>query len=479
MKNLIGIILVGAMVAFGAGCSDDGTSGGTGGTGGGTGGTGGGGGGSVVDLCADAGGSGQVLITEEEITDDTLLTADCNYVLTQETYVVGATLSIDPGVTVRGDNGSALIITTSGQIDARGTEDAPIVMTSSRAEGERLTGDWGGLVLLGNARLSWGNAECDGELGECVANIEGLPETENRGRYGGDDDTHDCGTLTYTRIEFAGFRFGQDNELNGLTVGGCGSETELDYIQVHRGLDDGVELFGGTAAISHVIVSGTGDDGIDWDQGFNGSVTNFIVHHFAGSSDDPRGIEADNFSSNNNVQPRSAPQVQYGTVVATAATTNNEGIVLRRGTWGSLDGLVVSGWNRAGVDIRDGAWDVAGGWPDGLLVTNSCFDNNTPDFPEDVGCMEDPDDPGNPTGDEDCNDYSGSGDFSDLANYFPENTNMPAQNNLEEDPGLGDFSGAVDGSGTPDYSVSNANCEGAFAPSGDDWTTGWTAFPAD
>lgn len=459
MRKYMGAILVGAMLAFGPGCGDDDNGGGTGGTGGS---------GGEIDLCAANGGSGQVLINTEEITQDTRLTADCTYVLTREVYVVGATLSIEAGVTVLGNNGSALIITTSGQIDAQGNASEPIVMTSSRPDGERQTGDWGGLVLLGEARLSWGNEQCDGTAGECVANIEGLPATEGRGEFGGNDDSHDCGTVRYTRIEFAGFRFGQDNELNGLTVGGCGSETTLEYIQVHRGLDDGVEFFGGTADIQYVIVSGTGDDGIDWDQGYTGSVMNFIVHHFAGSSDDPRGIEADNFRDNNDVEPRSAPQVMNGTLVATEGTSNQQGIVLRRGTWGQLDGLVVSGWARAGIDIRDGAWDESGGWPTGLLVENSCFNANSPNFPVDSpDCsVADPDD---------CNDESAQ----NPGTYFPEDTNMPAQGNLEVDPGLGDFSGAVDGSATPDYSVSNGSCAGAFAPSGTDWTTGWTAFPAD
>ena len=461
MRKYIGITLVGAMVAFGAGCDSGSDGGGTAGSGG-SGGSGGGGGGGGGVPCI-------IEITQEEITTDTAWDdPSCTYILTREVYVIGATLTVGAGVTVSGDNGSALIITTSGKIDAQGNASDPIVFTSSRAEGQRLTGDWGGLVLLGLARLSWGNAECDGAAGECVANIEGLPDTENRGTFGGNDDTHDCGTIEYARIEFAGFRFGNDNELNGLTVGGCGSQTTLDYIQVHRGLDDGVEFFGGTASISHVIVSGTGDDGIDWDQGYNGTVENFIVHHFAGSSDDPRGIEADNFSQNNDVEPRSAPDVINGTLVASPGTQNQQGMVLRRGTWGTVDGVVVAGWSRAGVDIRDGSWDVAGGWPTGLLVANGCFDGNgPPNFPTDVDCGG--------ASEEDCNDESDSTPGS----YFPEDTNMPTQGNIEEDPGLGDFSGAVDGSSTPDYSVSNANCAGAFAPAGTDWTVGWTAFPAD
>ncbi len=243
----------------------------------------------------------------------------------------------------------------------------------------------------------------------------------------------------------------------------------LDYIQIHRGLDDGVEFFGGTAEINHVIVSGTGDDGIDWDQGFRGKVENFIVHHFAGSSEDPRGIEADNFSQNNDVQPRSAPEVRNGTLVASPDTSNNEGIVLRRGTWGALDGLVVSGWNRAGFDMRDASWELAGGWPDGIVITNSCFSDNTPNWPPvGTGC-----DSMSPSGD--CNDPEGAAS----ADTFDEATEMAdGLGNLEEDPQLGDFSGAVDGSATPDYSVSNTNCQGAFA-AGTVWTGDWNAFPAN
>jgi hypothetical protein len=461
------------MAALGAGC---GSSGGTGGTGG-AGGTGG-----TVDLCAAAGGSGQVSITGEEITQNTRLTANCNYILTQKTYVVGATLTIDPGVTIGGGRGSALIITTSGMIDAQGTVDAPIVMTSSRGAGQRVTGDWGGVVLLGNAKLSWGNAVCDGVAGDCVANIEGLPDTETRGRFGGDDDTHNCGTLRYVRIEFAGDIVGLDNELNGLTVGGCGDQTVLDYIQIHRGLDDGVEFFGGKPNIKHVIVTGAGDDGLDWDQGFRGTVENFIVHHFAGSSSDPRGIEADNYSQNNDVEPRSAPMVRNGTVVATG-TSNQQGIVLRRGTFGQLDGLVVANWTRAGFDMRDASWEATGGWPMGVVVTNSCFDANNPNWPPwgtnceaflEADRMGDCNDPGAP-----------DMQVGIPANMtFDESTAMAdGLGNLEEDPGLGDFSGATDGTSTPDYSVGNANCMGAFATAGadngTDWTVGWTAFPAD
>jgi hypothetical protein len=215
---------------------------------------------------------------------------------------------------------------------------------------------------------------------------------------------------------------------------------------------------------------------LDWDQGYRGQVTNFIVHHFAGSSGDPRGIEGDNFRDNNDVQPRSAPEVTLGTIVASGAGSSDQGIVLRRGSWGFLSGLVVSGFAEAGIDLRDGAWAQAGGWPDGVVAEDSCFSGNNPNFIEDVDCGPEANE-----GATDCNDFSeaGGADPTDEANYFPENTNMPLQGNIEADPDLGDISGALDGSSAPDYSVGNGDCAGAFAPSGTDWTAGWTAFPAD
>lgn len=484
MRKYLGLVLVGAMVAFGAGCSDDDGSGGSGGSGtggSGTGGTGGGGtGGSPggLDLCAENGGSGTIEFPQE-ITEDTVLTPDCDYLLTENvgsTFVTnGAVLTVEPGVTVRGEQAAALIVTTEGRIEAEGTSDDPIVFTSSAPVGARNPGDWGGVVLLGKSRVNRLIPDgCDGTAGECTDSIEGIePDAELGTFFGGNDDTHNCGTLRYVRIEYAGFIFGEDNELNALTVGACGSDTTLEYIQLHRGEDDGLEFFGSTADAQYILVTGTGDDGLDTDQSYSGTISNAIVHHFAGRSDDPRGIEADNWNSNQNAEPRSNPTFQYVTLIGdagSAAENTQQGAVLRRGTFGTIDGAVIVDFNRAGVDIRDSAWAQDGGYPDNLNVTNTCFNNNGPDLPTDdpVPCPADPDDANS-----DCNDQDGEG------NAFPEDTDLATGNFLGEDPQLGDVSGAVDGSGTPDYSVSNGNCMGAFAPDGTDWTQGWTEYSAN
>jgi len=454
MRKYLGLVLVGVIAFAGVACSSEDGGGGTGGTAG-TGGTGGGGGGD--DLCANAGGSGEVTLPAE-ITEDTLLSADCSYLITQLTYVVSGTTTIEAGTQIFGSPNpgepSGFIVTQGGRVDAVGTATDPIVFTSGLPEGERNPGDWGGVALLGKARLSFGGSACDGEAGECTDNLEGLEATEDRGLYGGNDDNHDCGTMRYVRIEFAGFELTPNNELNTLSVAGCGDQTELSYIQAHRGEDDGVEFFGGTAQLDHAIVSGTGDDGIDWDQGFRGTVTNFIVDHFAPRSDDPRGMETDNNGADFNSAPRSEPEVSYGTLIGASGT--DKGIVMREGTWGVLTDLVVVGFEQGGFDMADTAWAQAGGWPDAIAIEDSCFFDNAPNYLVD---------------DNDPNDDNDA--------FFDEPTELTEAElaNLEEDPDLGDTSGSATG-GTPNYAVGNTNCTGAFGPSGDDWTmTGWTDFP--
>src|SRR5690606_22343576 len=100
--------------------------------------------------------------------------------------------------------------------DRRRGHEAPIVFTSSKDAGSRRRGDWGGVVLLGS-----------GPINVPAGQIEGIEATDSRGSYGGADPAHDCGRLHYARIEFAGYTIGADNELNGLTLGGCGSNTDI------------------------------------------------------------------------------------------------------------------------------------------------------------------------------------------------------------------------------------------------------------
>ena len=437
MRKYTGVVFVALMMAFGAGCgSTDGGSGGSGGSAGS--------GGSGGELCATP---GDTVTLPTEISADVTLTSDCRYRVSQSVFVTAGTTTIEAGTTIIGDQAAGFIVTRNARLDAQGTSSAPIVFTSSAPAGSRQAGDWGGVVLLGSAPLSWGDTACGGDTGViCQGSIEGVDPGEDRGKYGGDDSAHDCGTLRYVRVEFAGFTFGEDNELNSLTVGGCGTGTTLEYIQTHQGEDDGVEFFGGTVSISKLVVSAIGDDGLDWDQGWQGSATNFIVDHSAPRSDDPRGIEGDNFSDNHDVEPRSNPTVSYGTLLG--APNTDGGIVLRRGTLGSLSGLIVADWDGPGVDIRDGSWDPA--WPSDLVVEDTCFWGNDPNYPVDT------------------NDDNEDGVFFDE----PDELTDGLGNTEDQDPMIADRD-------AHDYSAGNSNCMGAFAPDGVDWTTGWTDYPVN
>lgn len=434
MRKYTELALLSAIVVLGAGCgSSDGGSGGSGGTGGSRGGAG--------SLCATP---GDTVTLPTEIDADLTLTSDCRYRVAQSVFVTAGTTTIEAGTTILGDQAAGFIVTRDGRIDAQGTSSAPIVFTSSAPVGSRQAGDWGGVVLLGSAPLSWGDSACGGDTGVvCEGSIEGIDTSNDRGKYGGDDPTDDCGTLSYVRIEFAGFTFGENNELNSLSVGGCGTGTTLEYIQAHQGEDDGIEFFGGTASISNFVVSAIGDDGLDWDQGWRGSATNFVVDHSAPRSDDPRGIEGDNFSDNQDVEPRSNPTVTHGTLLGSPGT--DTGLMLRRGTLGSLSGLIAADWDGPGVDLREGSWDP--GWPDELSVQDTCFWNNDPNYPVDE------------------NDDNGEGVFFDE----PDELIDGLGNTEDQDPMITDRAGH-------DYSAGNANCMGAFAPDGTDWTAGWTDY---
>ena len=143
--------------------------------------------------------------------------------------------------------------------------------------------------------------------------------TDPKGKYGGTDNAWNCGELQYVAHPVRRLHLGANNELNGLTLGGCGTQTKLSYIQVHRGLDDGIEFFGGTANMDHILVSGVDDDGLDWDFGWSGKVQFLIVHQAYGTGD--KGFEADNFVDTESITPRSNPEIWNATMIGQTGLT--------------------------------------------------------------------------------------------------------------------------------------------------------------
>jgi len=226
----------------------------------------------------------------DDITTDATWETGKTYVLdTRINVTSGATLNIQPGVVVKGGAGSganatALLITRGSKINAEGTAAQPIIMTTSAdniqpGQNESpnmdptLSGFWGGLVILGNAPISV--SDNSGE-----ANIEGIDPSDPRGLYGGGSSPNpadNSGVIKYVSIRHGGTNIGEGNEINGLTLGGVGSGTIIENIEIVANQDDGVELFGGTVNIKNLLVWNNGDDAIDTDQEWTGTLDGFLV----------------------------------------------------------------------------------------------------------------------------------------------------------------------------------------------------------
>ena len=280
------------------------------------------------------------------ITSDLTLTANNIYALNGAVFVGNdkadsATLTIEAGTTIYGRSGNDyLVISRDSMIEAEGTATQPITFTSSQdITGEATSsGQWGGLVLLGNASSN----KCPAE-GECSLQVEGV---EAGGVFGGTDDTDSSGTLRYVVVKHAGYEIAPDNELNGITFGGVGSGTTVEYIQVHDNADDGIEFFGGTVNVKYAVLTGNKDDSVDWDNGYRGNMQYILVKHADNDGEANRAIEADNDGSTPNKQPQSNPTIANMTIIGNGFDTadkDSEGIYLREGTKAQLHNFVVTG----------------------------------------------------------------------------------------------------------------------------------------
>jgi len=239
-------------------------------------------------------------VVQGNITSNTTWSNDNIYELKGKVVVMsGATLTIEAGTIIKGQEGSgtnasALIIAKGAKLNAIGTAANPIIFTSvldniekGQNSGTNLdendNGKWGGLIILGSAPISAGD-------GDTESQIEGIPATSSYGAFGGSNTTDNSGTLSYLSIRHGGTLIGAGNEINGLTLGGVGSGTTINNIEVVANLDDGIEFFGGTVDVSNLLISFQGDDGIDIDMNYAGSVNNFAIVH--GTNTD-EGLEID------------------------------------------------------------------------------------------------------------------------------------------------------------------------------------------
>ena len=286
------------------------------------------------------------IIVSGEITGTVNWVNTNTYELRGFVYVIdGAVLNIQVGTRIEGDKASkgTLIVERGGRVYAIGTSTSPIVFTSKLPAGQRSYGDWGGVIICGRATTNQPGGE---------AQIEGGP----RSFYGGgaspnDNDT--SGVLNYVRIEFPGIPLAPNNEINGLTMGGVGRGTVIDYVQVSYSGDDSFEWFGGTVNCSHLIALRGLDDDWDTDNGFSGKV------QFGVSLRDPavadvsgsNGFESDNDASGSTNSPRTQVQFSNMTEVgpsatnATSVNSNYRRVAhIRRSTQMDIFNSILTGW---------------------------------------------------------------------------------------------------------------------------------------
>ncbi len=326
-----------------------------------------------------------------DITADRTLTNDTQWDLRGVIYVKNnATLTIEPGTFVVGLPGttppSALIVTQNGKIMASGTKARPIIMTSSLPFGQRSRGDWGGLAMLGKAPINVGGniavgATCGTEGCKNAPGtfyLEGLVGNPDS-LYGGTDPNHNCGTLKYVRVEYAGTILSPNNELNSFTWGACGKATVSEHLQSIYGKDDMFEWFGGNNDAKWLIGGLGADDFTDYQLGYTGRVQFGLMYQ---SPDQPgnRGIEGDNSEYDQAAVPFSNPTfyniTYFGSGNPGFDEANSPGIFLRRGSRATFGNMIVSNFYSPCLDFNDAATqtqaDAGNVKIDGVL----CWNNN-------------------------------------------------------------------------------------------------------
>lgn len=312
-----------------------------------------------------------VQTVSSNITSSTTWTNDRVWEISGVVYVTGGTLTIQPGTFIKstvntaGQPNGVLVITRNASINAVGNASNPIVFTSRYLlDGNSATvgtpGDFGGVIILGESTVNTSSG---------TSNIEGLPVSANT-QFGGTTPADNSGSFRYVRIEYAGYQLTTNVEVNGLTLGGVGSGTTINNVQVSYGLDDGFEFFGGKVSASNLIAFGNDDDQFDYDLGYVGTLSNSWAiadvnssHSTSGGVSDSNGAEIDN----------TPDEDEYcSTTTTTEVTFDNVRII------GTRTLATVGGQNayENGVHVRRGATlffnnSITTGYPVGLRVESN------------------------------------------------------------------------------------------------------------
>lgn len=391
------------------------------------------------------------------------LSASKKYMLKGFVYVKApATLTIEPGTIIMGDQttNASLIVEQGAKIMAEGSAAKPIVFTSAKAKGSRSAGNWGGIIILGKAPVNLG----------ANAKIEGGVDRP----YGGTEVNDNSGVLKYVRIEYSGIAFQPDNEINGLTLGGVGAGTTIDFVQVSFNGDDAFEFFGGTVNAKHLIAYKTVDDMFDTDNGYSGKLQ-FLVglsNPSVADASSSNGFESDGDAQGSDASPKTAAvfsNVSLFGPLATATTSAN-----------SLFKRAMHVRRNSSISVHN---SLFAGWPEGLLLDGSKSQANAT---ANAIKMRNVVIAGTPAGKEL---KAESGSTFDVAAWFngagfgnavvADNASLQIANGFNQAtpdfrPGTGSslLSGASF-SGL-DAFFTNVTFKGAFGT--DDWTAGWTNF---
>ncbi len=315
------------------------------------------------------------------ITGNVTWTSNNVYLLQGLVYVDSlATLTIQPGTIIKGDDATAfssLIVQRGGKLIAEGTQCQPIIFTTEAAAGSRAKGQWGGVILLGRAKHNLGTQNA----------IEGITQPNSRVFHGGNNDDDNSGVLKYVRIEYGGYVFAANNEINGLTMGSVGRGTTIDYVQTSFINDDAFEWFGGTVNCKHLVAYRCLDDDFDTDNGFSGTVQFGLSVKDPAIADVPaistsEGFESDNEASGatRTLAPKTSSAFYNITQIGAFRCTSN---TAGTGVQPTADGFRRGARFRRGTDLKIYNSIFMNNWR-GVLIgdatTNANFDEDSAVF---------------------------------------------------------------------------------------------------
>ena len=303
--------------------------------------------------------AGEMIVVTGVIRSDVTWTSNNTYMLEGGVFVGDdrsyPVLTIEPGTTIYASPGkqSFLNIRRGARIVAKGTEDRPIVFTSGNPPGTRRRADWGGISIQGNATVNG----CLDRTHSAICEQAGGWGT---GNFGGNNDADNSGILRYVRVELAGEDLTGDNPMDAVAFQGVGGGTVVNHLQIHMAAGDGVGIRGGTVDLTHIVISGAGDDSLDWTDGWRGRGQFIVIDQTHNTGD--QGIEGDNNGDDNESTPVSQPTLSNLTVIGSPdANSSNIGILLREGTRAHIHNSIIADFNEACLDIDgESCWSHLG-----------------------------------------------------------------------------------------------------------------------